>query len=350
MILGSVNPFSLRDLAFSHGWIALPPWSWQTDPPSLRRVERLPSGAIVSLQITSAESHVPTENFHVSLPERRGPQLLSSGSNPAAESLPECGHSPLRRALDQTQATDDADFSRNPVALSAQDRSVVEQRLRWMLRLDEDLTEFHTLMSSVHGCERPASRGEGRLLRSWDFFEDAIKTICTTNTTWAQTRSMAAQLVECYGEAGEEGTAFPEPGCLAAASEAELRGLGLGYRAAAARALATGVAAGDLPREAAAWAAFPSDELQQRLLALRGIGPYAAANLRMLLGHYDRLAIDSWVRRAVREAWFDGTPVSDREIERRFDEFGPWRALVYWFHPALHPGRDAWREKAGEGA
>ena len=41
MILRSRNPFSLRDLAFSHGWIALPPWRWQADPPALLRTERL---------------------------------------------------------------------------------------------------------------------------------------------------------------------------------------------------------------------------------------------------------------------------------------------------------------------
>jgi 3-methyladenine DNA glycosylase/8-oxoguanine DNA glycosylase len=84
-------------------------------------------------------------------------------------------------------------------------------------------------------------------------------------------------------------------------------------------------------------------------LALHGIGPYAAANLRMLLGHYDRLALDSWLRRAVRDAWFAGALASDREIEARFEAFGPWRALVYWFHPALHPRRDAWKESQKNG-
>jgi hypothetical protein len=65
----------------------------------------------------------------------------------------------------------------------------------------------------------------------------------------------------------------------------------------------------------------------------------------MLPSHYDRLALDSWLRRCVRDAWFDGVGVADREIEARFEGFGAWRALVYWFHPALHPGRDAWRSR-----
>jgi len=146
--------------------------------------------------------------------------------------------------------------------------------------------------------------------------------------------------------------AFPEPERLAAATEAELRACGLGYRAEAVRRLAAAVAAGELPRHAWDWAALSGEELNARLTVLRGIGPYAAGNLRMLFGRYDRLAIDAWLRRAVQAAWFGGAAVPDREIEAAFARFGPWRALVYWFHPALHPGRDAWRaseiERGGE--
>lgn len=160
---------------------------------------------------------------------------------------------------------------------------------------------------------------------------------------------MVGRIVQRWGEsAGSAASpAFPEPEQLAAATDEELRACGLGYRASAVRALAAAVAGGELPRDGAAWAGLEGDELQQRLMALRGIGPYAAANMRLLLGHYDRLAIDSWLRRAVRTAWFDGEAVSDREIEAAFERFGEWRALVYWFHPALHPARDAWR--MGEG-
>jgi hypothetical protein len=35
MILRSINPFPLRDLAFSHGWIAMALWSGRPDPPAL---------------------------------------------------------------------------------------------------------------------------------------------------------------------------------------------------------------------------------------------------------------------------------------------------------------------------
>lgn len=310
MILHSTNPFALRDLAFSHGWIALPPWSWRADPPALLRTERLPSGVVIPIEITSDDVRIPSHTFQV----------------------------------------------RVPAELPAAERQALEYRLRWMMRLDEDLTEFHSLIRTLPGCEAVAARGEGRLLRSWDVYEDALKTICTTNTTWTQTKSMVVRLVERYGgRPGEiypaEGhpsgiiAAFPDPERLAEVPDEELREAGLGYRAAAVRRLAAAFAAGELPREAWQWTRLSGDELHARLLALRGIGPYAAANLRMLLGHYDRLAIDSWLRRAVRDAWFGGASASDREIEAAFESFGLWQALVYWFHPALHPGRDAWRQQ-----
>ena len=41
---------------------------------------------------------------------------------------------------------------------------------------------------------------------------------------------------------------------------------------------------------------LPDDELAAQLLALPGVGPYAAAHIMMLLGRYSRLILDSWTR------------------------------------------------------
>src|SRR3989442_11050936 len=116
MILRSRNPFSLRDLAFSHGWIALPPWSWQPDPPALRRVERLPSGVIVSLQITSADPDAPADEFSVSATEEAGHQVLGSSTGPTVEGLPEWGQGPLRERLSKTPAAPETDPVRTPAS------------------------------------------------------------------------------------------------------------------------------------------------------------------------------------------------------------------------------------------
>ena len=60
--------------------------------------------------------------------------------------------------------------------------------------------------------------------------------------------------------------------------------------------------------------------MAERLLALPGVGPYAAAHVMMLLGRYRRLILDSWTRptyaRIARRK-----KVKDTTIERRFRRY-----------------------------
>ena len=131
-----------------------------------------------------------------------------------------------------------------------------------------------------------------------------MKTVCTTNCTWSATVRMVGALVEHLGEprrAGRpRGRAFPTPEAMAAAPEAFYRDVArAGYRGAYLRALAASVADGrGRPRGAAAAPPdeLPDDEVERRLLALPGVGPYAAAHVMMLIGRYSRLILDSWTR------------------------------------------------------
>ena len=80
--------------------------------------------------------------------------------------------------------------------------------------------------------------GAGRMLRSPTVWEDVVKTICTTNCTWALTRVMVRALVSELGDpaAGHLGdplaNAFPTPAAMAARDEAFYREVvRAGYRA-----------------------------------------------------------------------------------------------------------------------
>ncbi|MGH3060111.1 MAG: DNA-3-methyladenine glycosylase family protein, partial [Gaiellaceae bacterium] len=66
----------------------------------------------------------------------------------------------------------------------------------------------------------------------------------------------------------------------------------------------------------------------ERLLALPGVGPYAAAHVMMLLGRYSRLVLDSWTR--PKYASVRGRKAKDTTIERRFRRFGPYAGLAFW--------------------
>ena len=67
---------------------------------------------------------------------------------------------------------------------------------------------------------------------------------------------------------------------------------GTGYRGPYLKTLATDVARGRVDLESLAGASrddLPDDEVAVQLLALPGVGPYAAAHIMLMLGRYDRL-------------------------------------------------------------
>jgi 3-methyladenine DNA glycosylase/8-oxoguanine DNA glycosylase len=204
--------------------------------------------------------------------------------------------------------------------------------LRTMLNLDEDLSRFYAL-----AAEDPdlawATKGAGRMLRSPTVFQAVVTTVCTTNCAWSGTVRMVTALVEHLGEpsAGNAGRAFPTPEAMAEADEAFYREVArAGYRGPHLRTLATGVAAGALDLEGLADPAVPDDEVVARLLALPGVGPYAAAHVMMLLGRHSRLILDSWTRPTY--ARLSGRKASDRTIERRFRRYGPYAGLAFWLY------------------
>ena len=72
-----------------------------------------------------------------------------------------------------------------------------------------------------------------------------------------------------------------------------------GYRGARLQAVARAAADGELDLEAlraAATPLLPDEQVEARLLALPGVGPYAAAHVMLLLGRFHRLVLDSWTR------------------------------------------------------
>jgi 3-methyladenine DNA glycosylase/8-oxoguanine DNA glycosylase len=219
-------------------------------------------------------------------------------------------------------------------ALGRHGRARVAAVLTVMLNLDEDLSGFYALAAADPALAW-ATRGAGRMLRSPTVFEDVVKTICTTNCAWSATVRMVTALVEQIGEPSAGGTAraFPTPHAMARAPESFYRDVvRAGYRGSYLRTLAAGVANGSIELESLRTAPpeeLPDEELAARLLALPGVGPYAAAHIMMLLGRHSRLVLDSWTR----PKWArlnGGRNASDAAIERRFRRYGRYAGLAFW--------------------
>ena len=211
--------------------------------------------------------------------------------------------------------------------------------VRHVLRLDADLSAFYALAAEDPDLAWTAS-GAGRMIRSPTVFEDVVKTICTTNCAWSATLRMVTALVEHLGERaptapahGVEGRAFPRPQAMAAAPETFYRDVvRAGYRGAYLTALSRSVAEGTVDLEELGRATpdeLSDDELAERLLALPGVGPYAAAHIMMTIGRHSRLILDSWTR-PTYAALLGKKAMKDGAIERRFRRYGPFAGLAFW--------------------
>jgi 3-methyladenine DNA glycosylase/8-oxoguanine DNA glycosylase len=202
-----------------------------------------------------------------------------------------------------------------------------------MFRLDEDLSAFYELVRE--GDLSWCATGAGRMLRAPTVFEDVVKTICTTNTAWSGTRKMTNALVDNLGvEAPGGRRTFPTAEAMAAADETFYREVvRAGYRGPYLKKLATDVADGTTDLEELNDPQLPDDEVAARLLALPGVGPYAAAHVMLTsLGRYSRLVLDSWTRPTYRKLSGGRGALKDATIERRFKRYGEWAGLAFWLY------------------
>ena len=204
-----------------------------------------------------------------------------------------------------------------------------------VLRLEQDLSPFY-LLAGADPDLAWVTRGAGRMLRSPSVFEDVVKTICTTNCTWSATVRMVDALVANLGEPalGGDGpltNAFPTPAAMARAPERFYRDVvRAGYRGAYLRSLSRSVARGSLDLERFADPNLTDEEVETALLALPGVGPYAAAHIQMMLGRHSRLILDSWTRPTYAKLAGRKRAVADRLIERRFRRYGAHAGLAFW--------------------
>lgn len=205
-------------------------------------------------------------------------------------------------------------------------RAELAARLGRCLALHWDLRPFHRRLERCPRLRWIARRGLGRITRAGDMFEDLAKLILTTNCTWSQTVGACRRLVQTLGPAGPEGLrGFPSPAEVLAAGPQGLAALGLGYRVRALLELAE--RAGEL----AAWERLPAPELRRHLLGLRGVGPYVADHMGLMLGHSERIPLDSWLRARASRLLFSGRPATAAGVAEYYRPFGPWAGRVAWF-------------------
>lgn len=283
-------PFDFYSTVYSHGWVDLAPTSWNPESLSVSRIEQLDQGEVVRLEIFGNSNYLDPRiivKVHQARPFVKG------------------------------------------------DIEELQSKVAWMLRLDEDLDEFHNLCRSKGGRWTALAQGRGRLLRSPNLFEDIVKTICTTNIQWGGTKRMVANLAAAYGAPmpGEpDQRAFPAPEAILEDNFATFASrVRLGYRAAYIYELAERMVSEPGVFDARQTASLHPDNLRKLLLGIKGVGEYAAATLLMLLGQYGELAVDTEFREFMSRRYFPSGYPGDEQAKAVYAEWGRWKYLAYWF-------------------
>jgi len=287
------KPFNFHSVVNSHGWLQLAPFSYDESANALGYILRLANARVIELRFTAGKDGVRIETDKLNKTE-------------------------------QKEVTD---------------------KVNWMFGLDMDFSDFYTASRLEPKLARAKKQALGRVLRSPTLFEDVIKTIFTTNTLWAATRNMTRKLVDEFGFALSGGVSssrpageapllksFPTPEAIAASNSEYIKEkIRVGYRAPAIYDLAVRVASGRYDLEALKTSTLPTLELRKELMTIKGVGPYAAANLLMLLGRHDFIPIDSYALKMVSHEWYKGKPITAKEVEKRFAKWGAYKGLAFWF-------------------
>ncbi len=280
ILIPTPKDFSFKRTAISHGWSELPPFEIDSKNWTLTRVIALDDRAF-----TATITHT-RRTVKINVPGKAS-----------------------RRALEK-----------------------IERDTRHMLRLDDDMGEFYRLISNDADFQWVETEGAGRLLRSPTVFEDLVKTICTTNCSWSLTDKMARSLVGALGrESNDRRRAFPTAEDMASQPEKFYRDeVRSGYRAPYLKELAERVASGELDVESWLTSDKSTSELKREMKRVKGVGDYAAENLLKLVGRYEGLALDSWVRAKFARLHNGGRAAKDKKIEQYYSRFGHWRGLALW--------------------
>lgn len=302
------KPFGLYSTVICHGWYQTKPFAWDDERRVLRRVESLRDGRVFLMEMSEVGS--PKRSY-------RDVVLRATGEG-------------------------------------AGDAGVADElarRARLMLRLDEDLRGFYALCRVRPELRSALMSGAGRLMRSTSLWEDVVKTILGTNVVWKQAVVMINRLAELGDPYPDDPTlrTWPSPGQIARAGERFLRDhVRAGYRSPYIVELARRMKTGDIDLDVVE-ARVPSlslDELYRALTGIKGIGRSSAHYLMNLLGRYDHISIDSATYAYATRELFRGKRPTEKQIRKRFAEFGKWQSLVYWF-TRWDPKPAWWEDSSG---
>ncbi|KDE59443.1 8-oxoguanine DNA glycosylase [Halostagnicola sp. A56] len=214
-----------------------------------------------------------------------------------------------------------------------------EATIRRLLRLEDDLEAIVDSTPDDPLLEKAYDAYRGLRLVEDPPFGTLISFICSAQMRVGRIHDMVSTLARTYGDAvafdGETYHAFPRPDQLAAATESELRDLGLGYRAPYVVRTAEMVASGEARPEAARDLEY--EDAREYLTRFVGVGDKVAdCILLFALGFDEAVPLDTWIKTAIADYYPDcdrgNYAETSRAIRERFGGEYAGYAQTYVFH------------------
>jgi len=222
-----------------------------------------------------------------------------------------------------------------------------DPHLRRLLRLDDDLDSIRAASPDDDVVQDAYDAYWGLRLVRDPPFGCLISFICSAQMRVERIHAMQTALREAYGDPvefdGETYRAYPTPDALAEATEAELRDLGLGYRAPYVQQTAEMVASGEADPSAARDMAY--EDAREYLTRFVGVGDKVAdCVLLFSLDFLEAVPLDTWLRTTIADYYPDCDRGNYDETSRAIRESlgGEYAGYVqtYIFH-FLRSGGDS---------
>ena len=207
------------------------------------------------------------------------------------------------------------------------------------LRLDDDLPAVFEVIPNDPLVAQAREAYPGLRLVDDPFFPCLVSFICSAQMRVGRIHSMQTALAREYGEPvtveGETYHAYPAPERLAAATEEELRELGLGYRAPYVQQSAELVASGEATADDVRGLDY--EAARDAMQAFVGVGDKVAdCVLLFALDYLEAVPLDTWIQQAIAEHYPNCERGSYAETSRAIRaEFGgefAGYAQTYVFH------------------
>lgn len=189
---------------------------------------------------------------------------------------------------------------------------------RYYLDLDRNYAKIATEFEHISAVSQAIRLYSGMRILKQDAWETLISFILSANNNVSRIRNLVEKLSQLLGEKyfidGVELYALPSPETLGKADEAELRSIGVGYRAPYLIETAKRVCDG-----------FPLDKLcemdyesaHELLVTLPGVGDKVADCVQLFAcGHSCAFPVDVWVERLL-ESWFGFEKASRKKMSEQ---------------------------------